>query len=127
MLHRCASAWLRRAALALLCLSPLPATLPASAGPVEAVRQIRGTGVLQAVDRARHRLAIAHEPIHALGMPAMTTSFAVDPALPLGTLYPGQRVVFTLDANRRVDTLAPMQEADATPPTLRDLPAYQGR
>lgn len=96
---------------------PLPAVLPqqASAGPVDAVKQVQTTGLVRAVDPASHRVLITHEPVRELGLPAMTTSFRVHASLPLVTLRPGQRVLFTLDEKHIITALDVQPEPAAIP------------
>lgn len=102
--------------VAALALAPGMLPTPTRAGPVAAVKQIRGTGVIHRIDRAQMRLTLTHEPIRELGWPAGTTSIAVSPDLPLGAFRPGQQVVITLDEDGRIIWLEPMLEADAIPP-----------
>lgn len=96
----------------------LPGVLPlrAGAGPVEAVKQIQGSGTIRAVDRAAGRLTVTHGPIRERGLPAMTTSFRVHASLPLGTVRPGQRILFTLDGDSVITALEPLLEPEAIPP-----------
>ncbi|MCC7463106.1 MAG: copper-binding protein [Gammaproteobacteria bacterium] len=55
-----------------------------------------GTGVVKAVDARAGALVIAHDPIPALGWPAMTMPFKVsDPKL-LDPAVAGKKVRFTL-------------------------------
>ncbi len=56
----------------------------------------RGTGVVQSVDAANGSLTIAHEPIAALGWPAMTMSFKVDQASLLEGVEAGEHIELTL-------------------------------
>ena len=57
---------------------------------------IVGTGVVKAGDARAGALVIAHDPIPALGWPAMTMPFKVtDPKL-LGQAVVGKKVQFTL-------------------------------
>lgn len=86
------------------------------AGPVETVKQIRSTARIERIDRVQMRLTLRHGPIPELGWPAATTSLDVSPHLPLGTLWPGQQIVFTLDDHGRIIHIAPVLEADAIPP-----------
>lgn len=55
-----------------------------------------GSGIINAIDPARHKLTISHGPIPAIGFPAMTMDFAVAPAVNLAALKPGMRVDFTI-------------------------------
>jgi Cu(I)/Ag(I) efflux system periplasmic protein CusF len=56
----------------------------------------RGMGVVQSVDTANGSLTIAHEPIAALGWPAMTMSFKVDRASLLEGVEAGEHIEFML-------------------------------
>ena len=56
----------------------------------------RGMGVVQSVDAANGSLMIAHEPIAALGWPAMTMSFKVDKPALLEGVEAGQHIEFML-------------------------------
>jgi Cu(I)/Ag(I) efflux system protein CusF len=53
-------------------------------------------GVVQSVDAGNGSLTIAHEPIAALGWPAMTMSFKVDKPVLLEGVEAGQHIEFTL-------------------------------
>ena len=54
----------------------------------------RGDGSIEAVDRARATVTLAHAPIASLKWPAMSMDFRVkDPAL-IRTLKPGQKIDF---------------------------------
>ena len=55
-----------------------------------------GTGVVKAVDARAGALVIAHDPIPALGWPAMTMPFKVTDAKLLGQAVVGKKVQFTL-------------------------------
>ncbi len=57
---------------------------------------VQGTGTVKAVDAAGHKATLAHNAIPAIGWPAMTMEFAVDPSLDLGRVKPGSRVDFTM-------------------------------
>jgi Cu(I)/Ag(I) efflux system protein CusF len=56
----------------------------------------RGMGVVESVDTANGSLTIAHEPIAALGWPAMTMSFKVDRPVLLEGVEAGEQIEFTL-------------------------------
>jgi Cu/Ag efflux protein CusF len=57
----------------------------------------QGTGTVNSVDAAGHKLNIAHQPIPAIGFPAMTMDFAVAPTVNLGAIKPGSQVNFTIE------------------------------
>jgi Cu(I)/Ag(I) efflux system periplasmic protein CusF len=55
-----------------------------------------GTGTINAVDIERRTVNISHEPIPAIGRPAMTMDMAVAPAVDLESVAPGSQVTFSL-------------------------------
>jgi Cu(I)/Ag(I) efflux system periplasmic protein CusF len=55
-----------------------------------------GTGTVQAVDAALHKLTINHNPISSIGRPAMVMEFAAAPSVDLSSIKPGARVNFTI-------------------------------
>ena len=57
----------------------------------------QGTGTVNSVDAATHKVSVSHGPISAIGLPAMTMDFAVAPSVDLQTVKPGTRVNFTLE------------------------------
>jgi Cu/Ag efflux protein CusF len=62
----------------------------------KAAAAISGTGVVNAVDPAKRTVNVTHEPIAALGWPAMTMDFAVPEGVDLSALKQGAQVAFTL-------------------------------
>jgi Cu(I)/Ag(I) efflux system protein CusF len=56
-------------------------------------------GVVKKIDPAAARITLRHEPIAALGWPAMTMPFAVKDRKILATLKPEQRVEFEFVQN----------------------------
>ncbi len=56
-----------------------------------------GTGAVNSVDPAQHKLNISHDPIPEIGWPAMTMDFPVAPAVDLRSVKPGMRVNFTIE------------------------------
>ena len=56
-----------------------------------------GTGTINAVDVASHKLNLSHGPIAELGWPAMTMEFSVAPSVDLRVLKPGMKVDFTIE------------------------------
>ena len=54
------------------------------------------TGVVNAVDVARRKINISHEPIPAISWPSMTMEFPVASSVDLGAVKPGARVNFRL-------------------------------
>jgi Cu(I)/Ag(I) efflux system protein CusF len=72
----------------------MPAVQQPAAG--QQATENRGIGVVQTVDAPNNSLTIAHEPIAALGWPAMTMAFKVDPPELLEGVDAGERIEFTL-------------------------------
>ena len=58
---------------------------------------IAGSGIVRKVDAAGQRVTLNHQPIAAIGWPAMTMEFAVAPGVDLAAIQPGQSVGFTLE------------------------------
>jgi len=56
-----------------------------------------GTGTVNAVDPAQHKVNLSHQPIPEIGWPAMTMEFPVTPAVDLNAIKPGTRVNFTIE------------------------------
>ncbi|MGE0279055.1 MAG: copper-binding protein [Rhizobiaceae bacterium] len=56
-----------------------------------------GTGTVTAVNAAQHRIGMQHEPIPAIGWPAMSMEFAVAPSVNLQGIQPGSRVNFSIE------------------------------
>jgi Cu(I)/Ag(I) efflux system periplasmic protein CusF len=75
-------------------MSPAPA--PAAAPQVAQAAHVQGTGTVNSVDAAGHKVNLAHNPIPAIGWPAMTMDFAVAPSVDLKALKPGTRVDFMM-------------------------------
>jgi Cu/Ag efflux protein CusF len=69
------------------------------------------TGTVNSVDPAQHKINVSHQPISALGWPAMTMDFAVAPAVDLSRVKPGSRVDFSLQKGQggmfEIDSLQP--------------------
>ena len=80
--------------------APSASNMPNMPGPQEPAggqaAENRGMGVVQSVDSANGSLTIAHEPIAALGWPAMTMSFKVDQPALLEGVEAGEHIEFTL-------------------------------
>ena len=58
---------------------------------------VHGTGVVQAVDAAAHKINVAHKPIPQIGWPAMTMEFPVAPEVDISTLKPGATIDFSME------------------------------
>jgi Cu/Ag efflux protein CusF len=56
-----------------------------------------GTGTVDSVDPAQHKVTLSHNPIPEIGWPAMTMEFPVKPSVDLNALKPGSRVNFTIE------------------------------
>jgi Cu/Ag efflux protein CusF len=56
-----------------------------------------GTGTVNSVDPAQHKVNLSHNPIPEIGWPAMTMEFPVAPAVDLTAIKPGTRVNFTIE------------------------------
>ena len=70
-----------------------------------------GTGTVNSVDPAQHKLNVSHDPIPAIGFPAMTMDFPVTPSVDLRSVKPGTRVNFTIERGQdgmyQIQSLAP--------------------
>jgi len=55
-----------------------------------------GTGTVNSVDPAQHKVNLSHNPIPEIGWPAMTMDFPVAPSVDLKAIKPGTRVNFTI-------------------------------
>jgi Cu/Ag efflux protein CusF len=56
-----------------------------------------GTGTVNSVDPAQHKVNLSHNPIPEIGWPAMTMDFPVKPSIDLKTIKPGSHVNFTIE------------------------------
>ena len=89
--------------------STSPAAMPAmnhaghgtGAGEIQIAHEghagAHGTGTVTAVNAAQHRIGMQHEPIPAIGWPAMSMEFAVAPSVNLQAIQPGSRVNFSIE------------------------------
>ena len=57
---------------------------------------VQATGTVVSVDVGKHTIKLKHDPIKALGWPAMTMNFSVDSSVDLAGVQAGDAVVFTL-------------------------------
>ena len=87
----------------------MPAAQQPAAGQQAA--ENRGMGVVQSVDAANNSLTIAHEPIPALGWPAMTMAFKVDRPELLEGVGAGERIEFTLRGRDMSAVVTSIEEA----------------
>jgi Cu/Ag efflux protein CusF len=58
---------------------------------------VHGTGTVNSVDPAQHKVNVSHTPIPEIGWPAMTMDFPAAPSVDLRALKPGARVNFTIE------------------------------
>jgi Cu/Ag efflux protein CusF len=74
---------------------------PGRAGDMQVVHEghagAHGTGTVNAVNIAKRKIGMRHEPIPELGWPVMTMEFAVAPAVNLQAIQPGARINFILE------------------------------
>jgi Cu/Ag efflux protein CusF len=56
-----------------------------------------GTGTVNSVDPAQHKVNLTHNPIPEIGWPSMTMEFPVTPSVDLKALKPGSHVNFTIE------------------------------
>jgi len=90
-----------------------------AAGALQLVHQghdhVHGTGTVNSIDEAGHKVNLSHGPIAQVGWPAMTMDFAVAPEVDLKTITPGMKVDFTLDKGAdgifQVESLTPARDA----------------
>jgi len=59
-----------------------------------------GTGTVNSINAAQHTLNISHNPIPAIGWPAMTMDFHAAPNVDLKALKPGAKVNFTIEQGK---------------------------
>jgi Cu/Ag efflux protein CusF len=59
-----------------------------------------GTGMVNSIDPAQHKVNLSHSPIPEIGWPAMTMDFPVAASVDLKTIKPGTRVNFTIEQDQ---------------------------
>ena len=78
-----------------------PAASPPHSGDMQMAHAGRndahGTGTVNSVDPAQHKVNLSHQPIPDIGWPAMTMEFPVAPSIDLKAIKPGTRVNFTIE------------------------------
>jgi Cu(I)/Ag(I) efflux system periplasmic protein CusF len=78
-----------------------PAAAPPHSGDMQMAHSGRndahGTGTVNSVDPAQHKVNLSHQPIPEIGWPAMTMEFPVAPSIDLKSIKPGTRVNFTIE------------------------------
>ncbi|MGZ5901799.1 MAG: copper-binding protein [Reyranella sp.] len=57
---------------------------------------VHGSGIVNSVDPAGHKISLNHNAIPSIGWPAMTMEFAAAPSVDLRTVKPGAHVDFTM-------------------------------
>jgi Cu/Ag efflux protein CusF len=84
-----------------------------------AATQPTGIGTINSVDADRRMVNISHQPIPALGWPAMTMDMAVAPSVDLEAVPPGSSVTFSLsrgsDGVYVIDSLEAASEGGSMP------------
>src|SRR5690606_36965489 len=75
----------------------------------------KGQGKVVAVDEKSGEITLAHEPIPALGWPAMTMGFKVNNASQLAKLKSGDQVAFELKAQGEEYMIERIQKHGALP------------
>ena len=85
----------------------MPAVARAPAEPLGQATRVHdghndahGVGTVNSVDPAGSKINLSHEPIQAIGWPAMTMDFAVAPAVDLKSIQAGTRVEFTIEKGK---------------------------
>lgn len=85
----------------------MPAVTRAPAGPESQAIRVRdgnndahGIGTVNSVDPVGSKINLSHEPIAAIGWPAMTMDFVVAPAVDLKSIQAGTRVEFTMEKGK---------------------------
>lgn len=68
--------------------------MPGMEHDMPATKTAQGTGVITAVDAKGGKLTIKHDPIPAIGWPAMTMAFKANPPTLLNGLRVGQAIAF---------------------------------
>lgn len=71
-----------------------------AAGAHEGHAHTQGTGTLNTVNIADHKVNISHKAIPELGWPAMKMDFPVAPSVDIKSIQPGSQVEFMLEKNQ---------------------------
>ena len=64
---------------------------------MDAAKTASGTGVVKAIKADEGKINLQHDPISALGWPAMTMDFVLDDGVDVSELTPGEEVMFQLE------------------------------
>jgi Cu/Ag efflux protein CusF len=65
--------------------------------PHDGRNDAHGTGTVNSVDPAQHKVNLTHNPIPEIGWPTMTMEFPVTPSIDLQAIKPGMRVNFSIE------------------------------
>ena len=81
-----------------------PVVATPAAGSVQKVHEAgsdaHATGTVNNVDAAGHQVNLSHNPIPAIGWPAMTMDFNVAPSVDLSRIKPGSKVNFSMEKDK---------------------------
>ena len=81
--------------------TPVGDVVPRPSGEMQMAHEghndAHGTGMVNSVDQAQHKVNLSHQPIPEIGWPAMTMEFPVAPSIDLKAIKPGTRVNFTIE------------------------------
>jgi len=80
--------------------TPVGDQVPGHGGEMQmahAGQNVHGTGTVNSVDPAQHKINLSHQPIPEIGWPAMTMEFPVAPSIDLKAIKPGTSVNFTIE------------------------------
>lgn len=99
------------AAMSAPALTPSAAPHPGMQMVHDGRSDAHGTGTVNSVDTAAHKINLSHQPIPTIGWPAMTMDFSVAPNVDLRAIKPGAKVNFTIergaDGMYQVQSIAP--------------------
>lgn len=77
----------------------MPGMGQSTAGTVQVAQaaHVEASGTVNSIDAAGHKVNLSHNPIPAIGWPAMTMDFSVAPSVNLTSIKPGSRVTFMME------------------------------
>jgi Cu(I)/Ag(I) efflux system protein CusF len=87
---------------------PMAATEPA---PAPVAKTATATGTVEAVDAAAGKITLAHDPVEALGWPAMTMGFKATPEQ-IASVKVGQKVEFIFTSQGMEATITRIEAAN---------------